>query len=223
MARGVGRVATYNADEVKVGETGLRLLREGATGLSASVAASFTRWTDIQADLVSRNGFPFTANVGNGKILALEGSIDWAITPRLRATAALFLNRSRLDDPAPDYVNSGARPLPATPARSATGRLAWVRPLDGEMTLKLEANARYISHSRLGVGQVLDLRYGNYVVAGATAALARGPIEASLTVTNLLDSAANRFAIGNPFGIQYRDEVTPLRPRTVRLGLATRF
>ena len=223
VARGVGRVATYQADEVRVGETGFRLLRDGAIGLSASAAISYTQWTDIQADLVSRSGFPYTANVGNGEILAFEGSLDWAITPRLRATAGLFLNRSRLDDPAPDYVSSGARPLPATPARSATGRLAWSRPLGRDLTLKLDGDARYISHSRLGVGPVLDLRYGNYVVAGASAAVSRGPAEVSLAVTNLLDSTANRFAIGNPFGIQYRDEVTPLRPRTIRLGLAARF
>ena len=223
VARGVGRVATYDADQIHVGETGIRLLRNGATGLSAVGAVSVTRWDDIQADLVSRFGFPYTANVGSGRILAFEGSLDWALTTRLRATASLFVNHSVLDDPAPDYVSSGARPLPATPAVSATGRITWSHPLDARTMLRLNGNARYISHSRLGVGPVLDLRYGNYVLTGLSGAIARGAFEASLAVDNVLDSHANRFAIGNPFGIQYRDEATPLRPRTIRLGLTAHY
>ena len=223
VARGIGRVATYEADQIRVAETGIRLLRDGATGLSAVGAVSLTRWDDIQADLVSRFGFPYTANVGNGRIVAFEGSLDWAITRRLRATASVFINHSSLDEPAPDYVSSGARPLPATPARSATGRIEWSRPLGAATTLRLDGNARYISHSRLGVGPVLDLRYGNYVLTAVNGAIARGRFEVSLGIDNLFDSRADRFAIGNPFGIQYRDESTPLRPRTVRLGLAARY
>jgi hypothetical protein len=44
----------------------------------------------------------------------------------------------------------------------------------------------------------------------------------SLAVTNLSDSVGNRFALGTPFTIG-RDQITPLRPRTFRLGFDAAF
>jgi hypothetical protein len=45
----------------------------------------------------------------------------------------------------------------------------------------------------------------------------------SLIVSNLLDKRGNRFAFGSPFTLLDRRQITPLRPRTVRLGFETRF
>ena len=84
--------------------------------------------------------------------------------------------------------------------------------------LTVAGNARYVGRSRLGVGPVLDLPYGNYVETGLTSALRFSRYELSLTVDNVLDTRGNRFAIGNPFGVAYRDEATPLRPRRIRIG-----
>ena len=222
VARGVGRVATFDDDTIKVGEVGLRLIRHGARGLSAVAAVSYARWNHIQADLVTLAGFPYTTNVGNGRIAAFEASLDWAPIDGLRATAAMFLNKSRLVDPEPGFEGSGSRPLPDTPSISSTGAIAWTHQF-GSRHLTLEANARYVGSSRLGVGPVLDLPYGDYVETGASAALRLARIELSLSVDNLFDARGNRFAIGNPFGVQYRDEETPLRPRTVRIGAKARF
>lgn len=222
VARGIGRVANYDADDMQVVETGLRWLRHGARGVAAVAALSYARWRHIQADLVSRAGFPLTANVGDGRILAFEGTVDWAAGHGLRAVGALFLNRSRLVNPAPDFASSGSRPLPATPSLSATGRIVWSRGF-GRAVLRMDAHARYVGHSRLGVGPLLDLPYGDYLIAGTMAALRLGRVEGSITVENALDSRGSRFAIGNPFGLAARDEVTPLRPRTIRLGLSTGF
>jgi len=41
-------------------------------------------------------------------------------------------------------------------------------------------------------------------------------------ITNLADIRGNRFALGTPFTTG-RDQVTPLRPRTLRLGLDAAF
>lgn len=222
VARGAGRVATYESDHVAVGQTGLRLFRQGQRGLSGYAEVSYARWTDIQADLVGINGFPYTANVGDGRILTFEASADWVMLPGLRLQGAVVLNRSRLVDPQPEYVSSGSRPLPASPDLTATGRIAWTR-LRGEYRLRADLHARYVGHSRLGVGPVLDIPYGDYAETGATAAIARGRIEVSLGVENLLDTRGNRFALGNPFAVALRNEATPLRPRTVRLGVSTAF
>ncbi len=39
---------------------------------------------------------------------------------------------------------------------------------------------------------------------------------------HLLDTRGNRFALGTPFTTG-RDQVTPLRPRTLRIAIDTRF
>jgi len=222
VARGVGRVANFDNDTIKVGEIGARLIRHGARGLSAVASLSYARWNHIQADLVTPGGFPYTTNVGDGRVTAFEASVDWVPVAGLRATAGLFLNRSRLVNPAPDFISSGSRPLPDTPPVAGTGSLAWTRQF-GSRHLTLGVNARYVGSSRLGVGPILDLPYGNYVETGASAALRVSKVELSLSIDNLFDTRGNRFAIGNPFGVQYRDEETPLRPRTVRIGVKTRF
>ena len=41
-------------------------------------------------------------------------------------------------------------------------------------------------------------------------------------MTNLADTKGNRFALGTPFATG-REQVTPLRPRTVRLGIDASF
>jgi len=222
VARGAGRVATYDSDHVAVGQVGLRLFRTGATGVAGYTAVSYARWTDIQADLVSITGFPYTANVGNARILTFEAAADWAITGDIRLRSAVVLNRSRLIDPPTEFASSGSRPLPASPSLTGTGRLAWAHKYGGH-EFRADLHMRYVGKSRLGVGPTLDIPYGNFFDTGATAAMAFGRIETSLTVDNLLDTRGNRFAIGNPFAIQPRDESTPLRPRTVRVGLSTSF
>jgi outer membrane receptor protein involved in Fe transport len=45
-------------------------------------------------------------------------------------------------------------------------------------------------------------------------------LDLTLGLDNLTDAAANRFAFGNPFGLAARNQVTPLRPRNVRLGVS---
>jgi iron complex outermembrane receptor protein len=222
VAPGVGRVASFEDDKIRVGELGLRLVRHGATGLAMVGSVSYARWSDIQADLVSLNGFPYTANVGDGRIYSFEGSFDWVPVVGLKLTGAVFLNHSRLVRPAPDFVSSGRRPLPDTPSVSATMGASWTRKL-GWADLRLEANGRYVGSSRLGVGPVLDLPYGEYWQTGAAATLKLKPFDVVLSADNLLDTRGNRFAIGNPFGVAFRDEITPLRPRTIRLGVKRSF
>ncbi|NIJ08176.1 outer membrane receptor protein involved in Fe transport [Sphingomonas vulcanisoli] len=221
VAQGAGRVATYQSDTIRVVHSGVRY-RHGRR-IRASIDLSYARWDDIQADLIGRNGLPLTANVGNGIILAVEANAEYGITSELSFSGAVLFNHSRLTDPAPSYVSSGDRPLPASPKWTATGALAWHHPFSDSLALRAEARLRYTGRSRLGVGPVLDIPYGNYTEVGTIAALEFGRYEASLGIQNLLNVRANRFAIGNPFAIARQDETTPLRPRTVRLGFAVHY
>ena len=45
----------------------------------------------------------------------------------------------------------------------------------------------------------------------------------TLALTNLLDSRGNRFALGSPFLVRDRNQITPLQPRTVRIGFEFAF
>jgi outer membrane receptor protein involved in Fe transport len=222
VAPGAGRVATFEDDTVRVGEVGLRLVRRGPTGIAAVGSVSYARWSDIQADLVSAAGFPYTANVGDGRILAFEGSFDWVPVKGVKFAGSVFLNDSRLVNPAPDFAGSRHRPLPDTPRVSATMSASWSRDL-GWANLSIQGNGRYVGSSRLGVGPVLDLPYGKYLETGAAVTLRIAPVSFVLSADNLFDTRGNRFAIGNPFGVAFRDEITPLRPRTLRLGVKQSF
>jgi hypothetical protein len=73
------------------------------------------------------------------------------------------------------------------------------------------------------VGQFLDISQGDYFVVDSGARLDFGNFALSLNLDNLADVRANTFAFGNPFGLAQRDQTTPLRPRTVRLGVDARF
>jgi hypothetical protein len=42
-------------------------------------------------------------------------------------------------------------------------------------------------------------------------------------VTNLLDTRGNRFSYGNPFTVTLGNQTTPLRPRSLRLGVDAKF
>ena len=220
MAQGVGRVAGFRSATIRVGHSGFRYRR--GRRFSSTIDLSYARWNDIQADLIGRNGLPFTDNVGNGVILAVEANGDYTITSELHATGAVLFNHSRLTDPVVAYASSGNRPLPASPAWTATSAIVWRHPI-GATILRTEARLRYTGDSRLGVGTTLDIPYGNYAEVGTIAALQFGAYEASIGIDNLFDARANRFAIGNPFAILRRDETTPLRPRTFRVGLAMHF
>ncbi|WP_367119480.1 hypothetical protein [Sphingobium sp.] len=64
---------------------------------------------------------------------------------------------------------------------------------------------------------------GDYAVVDGSMTWQHEKTSVTLAVDNLLNSAANRFAFGNPFLLRFRDQQTPLRPRTVSLKLATRW
>ncbi|MEJ8629760.1 hypothetical protein P0F65_07665 [Sphingomonas sp. I4] len=63
---------------------------------------------------------------------------------------------------------------------------------------------------------------GDYLDSGLTARLGFEAFGVTAGITNLADTRGNRFALGTPFTTG-RDQVTPLRPRTLRIGLDAAF
>ena len=107
----------------------------------------------------------------------------------------------------------------------AGGRIAanLVFKLRGGAELLLDGSLRYVGRSQLGVGAPLDVPQRNFLEGALGGRLAFGRYGVWLDVTNVGDARRNRFAFGNPFGLMQRDQITPLRPRSIRLGIDARF
>jgi hypothetical protein len=88
---------------------------------------------------------------------------------------------------------------------------------------RLSAAARYVGRSNLGAGDFLRRPQGDWLDLGLRLEGSLGAQTFSVGVTNLLDTAANRFALGSPFTIARREHTTPVRPRTIRIGWQRRF
>jgi outer membrane receptor protein involved in Fe transport len=221
VAAKVGRTAVYDLDKIQVVETGLRFGKADRIGLSGHASISFARWNHIQADLVATNGFPFTANVGNGRIGGLEAMIDWRYSRTLLIGVAAFINHSKLTDPAPAFVRAVGDPLPDTPAASGNFHIVWNPTGNVKTGPQFELATHYIGHSRLGVGPRLSLPQGGYAQVDLGAAVPLRPATLTFRIDNLTAHRGNRFAVGNPLLLGREDQFTPLRPRTFRFTVST--
>ncbi|WP_241659771.1 TonB-dependent receptor domain-containing protein [Sphingomonas glacialis] len=220
VASGVGRVQDFGSDSISVIEAGLRKQRTGAIGLELTVAASYARWRDIQADLYTRRGQPYTANIGNADIIGLEATGDWVPVPGLHANFAFLYTHNVVDGPLAQSSTKANRRLPETPAFAGNAGLSYHWMLRDASTLSVGTSGRYVGRSVLGTGDFLDVSQGNYAVLDAQVAWHWRKFDVTLAADNLANATANRFSLGNPLILASRQQTTPLRPRNVRLGVS---
>ena len=218
VAAGVGRVVDLVPDAIHVGEIGLRKERRGPLGLAASLGISLTDWRHIQADLVDRSGFPFTTNLGNSHIRGVEASIDWAPLSGVHVDAAMFLNDTRVTDPDPALRRQTGTRLPNTPPFAISGNIGYDWSIGARARAGIDAGWRYVGRSTVGTQAPLDISQGDYSTAHIGGTWSKGRVRLTTTIENVLDVKGDRFAGGNPFALAARNEYTPLRPRTIRLG-----
>jgi hypothetical protein len=220
------RIDRFRNDRVSTVEVGLRSGAPGRDPIALTANIAYTDWNDIQADITDRIGLPSSTNIGDGRIYTLESRLVLHPMAALTIDASMIYNDSRLSRPAQAVRILAASDKSVTLPNVANlgGRVAfdyrW--PVGDDTGLHLSASARYVGKSRLGVGPILGRDQGDYVDTAASATLTRGAIEYSLSLTNLLDITGNRFSLGTPFDLQGA-YYTPLRPRTVRLGIGFAF
>lgn len=219
VAQGIGRVANYQADSIELAELGLRRLRSGATGFGMTLSASAAYWTGIQADLLNRRGQPFTTNLGDARILALEATFDWRPLPALSLTGAGLYTSNVVTGSMADQSREDNRRLAETPPFAGQVALQYDWAEGRSITPRIGATLAYVGRSVLGTGDLLDVSQGSYAVAGASAGARWRNLDLTIGIDNLADARANRFAFGNPFELANRDQITPLRPRNIRLGV----
>ncbi|RJG56623.1 TonB-dependent receptor [Sphingobium terrigena] len=220
------RVRRFQNDRASTVEIGFRKGVPGRDTIAISGNLAYTDWRNIQADVTDRIGLPTTANIGDGRIYTVEGRIVVRPVPRLTLDGSIIYNDSRLTQPAQFLraLSYEGRSLALPNVANLGGRLAfdYRAPLGDAMALHLSGSARYVGKSQLGVGPILGRTQGDYVDTSLSASVTRGPVQMSLSLTNLLDSDGNRFSLGTPFDL-HTDYYTPLRPRTVRIGIDFAF
>lgn len=238
-------VSRFDGDRIATFEIGGRHGRPGAGPFDLAASVAFSRWQNIQADFIARAGLPSTANIGNGRIWAATVTAGLAVTPELRLDAGFTYNDGRIDEPSalllarvapalgiPNF-SGRIEDLPVKPLEQITeipnvarfsGRIGfdYDKPLRGGLSLTAQGWATYVGRSRLGVGPELGKLQGDYLDTGITVRIGRQNFGATVGLTNLTDEVGNRFALGTPFAVG-RDQITPLRPRSIRIGLDASF
>ncbi|MBO9519259.1 MAG: TonB-dependent receptor [Porphyrobacter sp.] len=238
-------VTRFRNDRIATFELGARHGHPGSGPFDIAANVAYTRWKDIQADFIDSAGLPSTANIGDGRIWSATIIAGVAVTPALRIDAGFTYNDGKIDEPSAlllarvtpvlDIPNFSGRieDLPASLLENITeipnvarfsGRIGfdYRRPVGTDLELTAQGWANYVGRSRLGVGPELGETQGDYLDTGLTVRLGRSDLGVTLGLTNLTDEVGNRFALGTPFAVG-RDQITPLRPRTIRIGVDAAF
>lgn len=213
----------FMADDLSQIELGVRWGRADQNPLAIRAALFLVEWKHIQADLIDPSGLPYTANIGSGRIVGLDGEIRWRLSSAVTVTANAFLNESHLYEAEPAFAATGRNTLPNIARQGVRVAAAWKVRITSDAVLTGDASLRYIGKSHLGPGPLLSVAQGQYIVGAVGARLELGDFGLTLDVANIGDVRANSFAFGNPFGLSRHDQMTPLRPRTIRLGIDARF
>lgn len=230
-------VRRFRNDQVRTWEGGVRLGEKGRTPFDAHLSVSYSRWRDIQADFIDSNGFPSTANIGDGRITSISGAVAVQPVPSLSLEAGAVYNHSRVDELfagelrtiATRFSANGEAPefsalltrlgqIPNIARYALRGAFNYALPI-GDEDLRINGWAHYVGPSRLGIGPILGEGQGDYVDTGLAARLGNERRGLSVTLTNLLDARGNRFALGTPFVEGSAGYLTPLRPRTLRIAI----
>lgn len=186
-------------------------------------AAFYDLWSNIQSDQYRQSGLAYTANVGDARIQGLEAeaAYDWPFGLSLQANA--LYSSPTFTRTNPDFAQHLGSGLPGAPRLSGGFLARYDHPLTDDLTLRLVGRASFVGPARLTFDPTLSPRTDAVVEAELLAELATPRWTASLFVTNPADSAGNTFAYGNPFTFGQVRQVTPQRPRTVGVRLASAF
>ena len=212
----------FAADDLTQIELGLHWRSGKRDWIEVRAAVFGVDWQQIQADIIDTAGFINTANIGNGRIYGLDGEVKVRPLKGMSLSISAFQNDSNIYEPAPGFAASDGT-LPNVPRDGIRMAAEWQKKVGADALVTANASLRYVGRSFLGPAPLLDIEQGKYFTADVGLRLDLARVGLSLDVRNVGNIRANTFAFGNPFGVTGRDQITPLRPRTIRLGLDMRF
>lgn len=211
-------IQPFNNDKVTALEIGTRYGRPGVGLIDAAVSFAYTRWSDIQADATDFGGRLVTTNIGEGRIYTADLRVGWRPFGGVSLEGAAVFNDSLVTNPEPGIIQVTASPLPNVARFNGRIGAEYRSTLLKRYELRLSTAARYVGKSILGIGPLLGHEQGDWTEISFAARVQAERHAISISIGNLLDHVGNRFALGSPHTVVERRQVTPLRPRTIRLG-----
>ena len=217
----------YGSDRLENYEIGAKLSSFGGK-LNLRTALFYARWNDIQTDQYFSSGLSYTANVGDGRNVGLEGEIAVTPAPRL----LLQLN-AMLDSPKVTHLNGNfatrVEPgLPGIPDFSLGAQAHYEHPMSNRTALLFGAQLAYTGRSHLTFEPLTPApggssEMGDIITAKLSAQYTTPRWSLAGFVTNPTNAQGDTFSYGNPFSFGEVRQVTPQRPRTVTLELSATF
>jgi outer membrane receptor protein involved in Fe transport len=179
-------------------------------------------WRGLQTDQRLASGLPMTVNIGDGANTGIEAEATWRPDDHLQVRANFLLDEPSITRAADVFPARRDIGLPGVPsAMGATDvRYRWrIGPLDAEAS----AQVAYVGRSFLTFDGGTGNAMGGYASGRVAGALGAAAWRVTAYVDNVADERGNTFAFGNPFSRARFTQATPLRPRTVGMGLSHRF
>ncbi|MFW2351035.1 TonB-dependent receptor domain-containing protein [Qipengyuania sp.] len=212
----------FAPDELRTLEAGIRFGTLVNSQFYGGVAFAHSRWEDVQADLITEEGFPYLANIGSGFVNYVSARIGWRPSSGLTLELTGFATSNKINQPAPDFMELDEGDLPNIAESGGRVAVSYSTSL-GDANLRLDGGIGYVGKSYLGIGLPFEREQGKYFDTTLGGRIEFGNWGVSLDIDNVLDSRANRFSFGNPFTLFNEDQRTPLRPRTIRIGIDAAF
>jgi outer membrane receptor protein involved in Fe transport len=210
----------FAGDELWNFEAGAKLSLLGGR-LRLRAAGFYDVWNNIQTDQFLTSGLSYTANAGNGRDLGFESEATLRITPAWTLQANVLVDQPVLEQAFAGFT-AGVN-LPGVPDVLAGGRTEYRFPLPYGMQGLVSADARYVGRSQLTFNPNIVAPMGGYVLGRLSAQVSFGRWRLATFLSNPTNETGNTFSYGNPFNFQQVREVTPQRPRSLRLLLSAEF
>lgn len=211
----------FGADELWNYEIGAKLSFFGDR-VRLRTAGFYNAWKNIQTDQFMVSGLSYTANAGDGRNIGLETEALVSLTPRWTLQANALVDQPELQKPNAGFT--AGVPLPGVPDVLAGARTEYRFPLPWwGLNGLVFADARYVGRSQLTFNPLIVAPMGGYVLASLSAQVSYKRWRLSAFLSNPTNAAGNTFSYGNPFNFQQVREVTPQRPRTLRILLSAEF
>ena len=215
-----GVLRRFGADELWNYELGAKMTFFGSR-LRLRSALFYNSWSNIQTDQFLPSGLSYTTNAGDGRNIGLETEAEMRLNRNWSIKANAMVDQPLLTHAAPGFVSNVN--LPGVPDLLVGARTEYERPLWGHLRGLLSADVRYVGRSQLTFNPAITAPMGGYILARLSAQLVSDRWRLAMFVSNPTNETGNTFSYGNPFNFQQVREVTPQRPRSLRLLLSVDF
>lgn len=210
-----GTVENLAGDELASIEAGWRERLPG--GGSLELSAWYSRWENLQSDVLEPNGLIETTNAGNAQITGIEGNLAMPLARTWRMEAGVNVTKARLTRSALGFELEDSR-LPIVPAftlRAALRRDFAIGSADAWARLSL----RSVGPSRMSFDPAIDRKMDGRLESEIELHVTRDRWQFELSVQNLLGDKSNVFAFGNALRYRTMRQYSPQRPRALHLAV----